>query len=186
MTSEQKEVIQYHIDSKFIMTIDRCFHDETVSNVGFPICISDEFILTSVITDFHDEGYAVLRMKDIVDVYSNESDSVYEQICVSEGLQNKIHQKHIKEIDSPDKILSQLKFYDGFVCIQCENQIERCSFYMGKIISVEEKSVQFKDFGPDGKWDEESHEISYDEITQISFGDNYSSMFYKYAKMGIK
>lgn len=180
MTNEQREIIQYHIDNKFIMTIDRCFNGETTSVMGFPICMSDEFIITTVITDFHDEGYAVLRVKDIVDAYSNESVSIYEQICISEGLQNKIQQKNLKEIESLDKILLQLQGYDGFVCIQCEQQIEKCSFYMGNIISVEAKSVVFKDIGTDGKWDEECHTILYDEITQISFGDNYSRMFYKY------
>lgn len=48
MVYDKKKVYEV-IHSKFIMTIDRCFHDETVSNVGFPICMSDEFILTSVI-----------------------------------------------------------------------------------------------------------------------------------------
>lgn len=183
MTNEQREIIQYHIDNKFIMTIDRCYNDETTSVMGFPICMSDEFIITTVITDFHDEGYAVLRVKDIVDAYSNESDSIYEQICVSEGLQDKIQQKNLKGIESLEKILLQLKDYDGFVCIQCEQQIEKCSFYMGNIISVESKSVVFKDIGTDGKWDEECHTILYDEITQISFGDNYSRMFYKHFAM---
>ena len=67
MTSEQKEIIQYHIDNKFIMSIDRCFNGETTSTVGFPIFLSDDFILTTIITDFRDEGYAILRTKDITD-----------------------------------------------------------------------------------------------------------------------
>lgn len=183
MTNEQKEIIQYHIDNKFIMKIDRCFNGETISVMGFPIFMSDEFLFTTVVTDFHDEGYAVLCVKDIVDAYSNESDSTYEQICVSEGLQDKIQQKNLKGIESLEKILLQLNDYDGFVCIQCEQQIEKCSFYMGNIISVDEKSVVFKDFGPDGKWDDECHAILYEEITQISFADNYSRMFYKYSSM---
>ena len=92
MTREQKEIIQYHLDEKLIMTIDRCFNNETSSIIGFPICLSDEFILTTVIVDFHDEGYAIVRTKDIVDVYSKECDSFNEQICIFEGLQEKIHQ----------------------------------------------------------------------------------------------
>ena len=37
MTREQKEIIQYHLDEKLIMTIDRCFNKETSSIIGFPI-----------------------------------------------------------------------------------------------------------------------------------------------------
>lgn len=182
MTSEQKEIIQYHIDNKFIMSIDRCFNGETISTVGFPICFSDEFVLTTIVTDFRDEGYAILRTKDIVDAYSNESYSFNEQICVSEGLQDKIQQRHVKDIDSLKQILLQLKKYDGFICIQCEQQLERCSFYMGEIITIADDRFNFKDIGMDGMWDDETHDISYEDITQISFGDNYSKMYYKYAK----
>lgn len=180
MTSEQKEIIQYHIDKKFIMSIDRCFNGETTSTVGFPISMSDDFVLTTIITDFRDEGYAILRTKDIIDTYSNEKDSFNEQICISEGLQNKIHQEYVKEIDSLKHIFLQLNDYDGFICVQCEQQLERCSFYMGKIVAIDDDNVSFKDIGMDGIWDDEIHSILYEDITQISFGDNYSKMYYKY------
>lgn len=180
MTSEQKEIIQYHIDKKFIMSIDRCFNGETTSTVGFPICLSDSFILTTIITDFRDEGYAILRTKDIIDAYSNESASFNEQICISEGLQDKIRQEHVKVIDSLKQIFIQLNNYDGFICVQCEQQLERCSFYMGEIVAIDDDNVSFKDIGMDGIWDDEIHSILYEDITQISFGDNYSKMYYKY------
>lgn len=183
MTNEQREIVQYHIDNRFLMTIDRCFNGETTSTIGFPICLSDKYILTTIITDFHDEGYAVLRTKDITDAYSNESDSFNEEICISEGLQDKVKQNFIKEIDSLNQVLFQLKKYNGFMCIQCEEQVERCSFYMGNIITIEEDSVIFRDVGTDGKLEDEIHSIPYKEITQISFGDNYSKMYWKYVNV---
>lgn len=182
MTSEKKEIIQYHIDNKFIMTIDRCFNNETTSTEGFPIWLSEEFILTTVIVDFHDEGYAILRTKDIVDAYSNESDSFNEKICVSEGLQDKIQQEYVKETDSLKQILLQLKNYDGFICIHCEQQLKKCSFYMGKILEVKEDALLFKDVDMFGKWDENINTILFEDITQITYGDNYSKMYYKYVR----
>ena len=53
---------------------------------------------------------------------------------------------------------------------------------MGKIITIEEDSVICRDIGTDGKWEDEIHSIPYEEITQISFGDNYSKMYWKYVK----
>lgn len=180
MTRDQKEIIQYHIDNKLMMSIDRYFDGETTSTVGFPIFLSDKFVLTTIITDFRDEGYAILRTKDIMDAYSNESVAFNEQICISEGLQDKIYQDHVKEIDSLKQIFLQLNNYDGFICVQCEQQLERCSFYMGRIVDVEDDTVRFKDIGMDGVWDDEVHDIPYEDITQISYGDNYSKMYYKY------
>ena len=182
MSNEFNEIIQYHIENEFIMTIDRNFNNETSSTTGFPICLSEEFILTTVIVDFHDEGYAIMRTKDVVDVYSKESDSFNEQICISEGLQEKIHQEYVKEINSLKQIFLQLNNYDGFICVQCEQQLEKCSFYMGKIVAIDEDNVSFKDVGMDGVWDDEIHDISYEDITQVSYGDNYSKMYYKYVK----
>lgn len=182
MTSEQIEIIQYHIDNKLLMNIDRCFNGEITSTLGFPICLSKKFILTTVITDFHDEGYAILRTNDIVDAYSKESYSFNEKICVAEGLQDRIYQSYIKELGSLKQILLQLDKYDGFICIQCEQQTERCSFYMGKIITVADDNVIFKDIGMDGIWDEEAHSILYKDITQVTYGDNYSKMYCKYVK----
>lgn len=182
MKSEQKAVIQYHIDNKLLMTIDRCFNDEITSVIGFPIYLSEEYILTTIIVDFHDEGYAILRTRDIVDVYSNESDFFNEQICISEGLQDMVKQEYVKEMESLKQILLQLKRYDGFICIQCEQQLEKCAFYLGKVITVEDDGINFKDVGMDGIWDNEIHKIPYEEITQISYGDNYSKMYYKYVE----
>ncbi len=52
---------------------------------------------------------------------------------------------------------------------------------MGNIITIEKDSIVFRDIGTDGIWDDEVHSIPYEEITQISFGDNYSKTFCKYA-----
>ena len=51
---------------------------------------------------------------------------------------------------------------------------------MGKIVAIEDDTVRFKDVGMDGVWDDEVHDIPYEDITQISYGDNYSKMYYKY------
>ena len=142
--------------------------------------MTEDFVLTTNIVDFHDEGYAIIRTKDIVDVYSKKSDGFNEQICISEGLQDKIRQENVKEIDSLKQIFLQLNNYDGFICVQCEQQLERCSFYMGEIVAIDDDNVSFKDIGMDGIWDDEIHSIPYEDITQISYGDNYSKMYYKY------
>lgn len=53
---------------------------------------------------------------------------------------------------------------------------------MGKIITVEDDCISFLDVGMDGMWDIDAHEICFDEITQISCGDNYSKIYYKYVE----
>ena len=180
-SKELHEIIQYHIDNKMLLNIERTFDNETDVVRGFPIKISEELLLMTIINDFHDEGFALLRLSDISDAYSKESDAFYEKICITEGLQNKVQQCHISTICSVKCVLQQLEGYDGFISIECEEQREKCAFFLGKIITAEDYGVTFKDVGVDGEWDNEAHKISYADITQITFGDNYSKTFYKYA-----
>ena len=178
---ELHETIQYHIDNKMLLNVERTFDNETDVVRGFPIKISEELLLMTVINDFHDEGFVLLRLSDISDAYSKESDAFYEKICISEGLQNKVQQCHVNTICSVKCALQQLESYDGFISIECEEQREKCAFFLGKIITSEDDGVTFKDVGVDGEWDNETHKIPYGDITQISFGDNYSKTYYKYA-----
>ena len=53
---------------------------------------------------------------------------------------------------------------------------------MGKNVAVDDDKVSFKDIGMDGIWDDEIHSILYEDITQVTYGDNYSKMYYKYVK----
>lgn len=180
LNKELLEIIDYHIENKMIITIEREFNDKTDSIMGFPIAISKNFLLMTVIYDFHDEGYTVLRLSDICDAYSKESNNFYEKICIAEGLQDKISTVFIEDISSIRQILRQMQNYDGYISIQCEEQIERNSFYLGEIMDIKDCHLIFKDIGPDGKWDEELNTILFDDITQISFDNYYSKMFYKY------
>lgn len=175
------ETIQYHMNNKMIINIERVFNVEMDIIHGFPIAMSNELILMSVISDFHDEGFAILRLSDITDAYSTENDAFYEKICISEKIGNNTTTT-IKDITNLTFVLKQLMNYDGFISIQCEEQIEKCTFYLGKIDIIEYDGVIFKDVGMDGIWDVETHKILFDKITQITFGDNYSKMFYKYAE----
>lgn len=179
-SKELQETIQYHIDNKMLLNIERTFDNETDIVRGFPINVSEELVLMTVVNDFHDEGFVILRLSDISDAYSKESDAFYEKICISEGLQNKVQQCCINAICSVKCVLQQLESYDGFISIECEEQREKCAFFLGKIVTAEDGGVTFEDVGVDGEWDNESHQIPYADITQITFGDNYSKTFYKY------
>ncbi len=180
LLNEIVETIKYHIIKKKIIRIERkdMFDAEPIN--GLPIMLSNRFLLMTVVNDFHDEGYAILNIANITDAYSNEYDTFYEKICISEGLLDIPRPKFLSSIHSYKQIFKCLQVYEGLVSIQCEKQIKRCAFYLGIVKAVKDENVEFLDIGMDGKWDNETHIIQYDEITQINFGDNYSKMYYKY------
>ena len=143
--------------------------------------LSDKFLLMTVINDFHDEGFTILNIKDITDAYSYESYAFYEKICISEGLRDIELPGSINSLSDHEQIFKCLQGYDGLISVQCEKQTETNAFFLGRIKAVTSDGVEFLDIGMDGKWDNETHIILYSEISQISFGDHYSKMYYKYS-----
>lgn len=174
------ETIKYHIENKMIINIIRDFSTEIYT--GFPLLISDDFLLITNVYDFFDNGYTILRLVDISDAYSKESEVFYESICIAEGLQDKAVPYFCTDISSLWLILEQLRRYEGYISIQCEKQVKDGFFYMGNIIKIEENQLYFVSIGTDGKWEDEPCKILFDDITQICFGDNYSMTYYKYTK----
>ena len=176
------ENIKYHIENKMYITIERIFEEELNTISGFPLIITDKYLLMTVIVDFHDEGYSLLMIEDISDAYSKENDNFYEKICINEGLQKKEIPTFLHDLSDIKQILVDLQHYDGFIAIQCEKQNINYTFCLGKIQTVKENCVIFKDVDMNGKWDESLDEILFDNITQITFDDNYSKTYYKYVK----
>ncbi|MGM9937699.1 MAG: hypothetical protein ACI38A_10160 [Candidatus Ornithomonoglobus sp.] len=180
LSDESREIIQYHIDEKMLIDIERndIASEETIH--GFPLMLSQKFLLMTVIYDFHDEGYCILNTEYITDAYSHESDAFREKICISEGLRDIPCPEFLKGLQNYRQILENLQGYNGFISIQCEKEQQKCNFFLGKINSAENDRVIFHCFGADGMWDDKYDEIMYNDITQITFGDNYSKMLYKY------
>ncbi len=173
-----RSIVKYHIQNKMILRVERNIGTEQYIE-GFPISLSQRFLLMTVINDFHDEGYAIIKVKDIKRVYSKESITFYEEMCKNEGLDKKAIPV-ISSLSCEKTILSELKNYNGFVEIECEQENGDEEFYLGVIKENLNEKVKMRTFDVTGKWSEADESIMYDKITKIAFGDNYSKTYYKY------
>ena len=66
MNNEIIETIKYHIKNRMYITVERVFENELNSVSGFPLIITDKYLLMTVIADFHDEGYTILKIDILV------------------------------------------------------------------------------------------------------------------------
>lgn len=173
--------IKYHIDNKLLLTVERLAFESNVHR-GFPVKITNDFLLMTNIIDFHNEGYILLRCADVTNAYSKESDVFYENICISEGLQKEIEKCKIDISKNVHSILNQLNEINSFITIHCEKETEKCNFFMGQIKNIKDDYVEFLSLDVDGKWDRETDIIYFSDITMISVDDHYAKMFYKYVK----
>lgn len=180
MNKELFEVIEYHIENKMLLTVERGNIFESDKCRGFPIKVTDDFLLMTNIIDFHDEGYILLRCEDITDVYSKDSDLFYESVCFNEGLYSKTKECPVHVITDFTLILSQLNTYNKYISIHCENESEHCGYFLGKIDKMLDDGIKFRSIGVDGQWNEVIDYIPFCDITMITVEDYYAKMFYKY------
>ena len=175
--------IKEHIDNKSLLRVDRSDAIDGESIIGFPVCLSDTLLLMSNVVDLHDEGYIIVRLSDITDAYLLESDSFYERMCSGEGLKaNAFDQNTLKDVEDLESVLNQLAGYPGFVSISCDLLDNELCFSIGKIAKIENGMVRFNHFDAEGIWEDTERLIPIAQITSISFGDNYSKIYFKYMK----
>lgn len=175
------EIIQYHIDNKMILNVERENISESVKITGFPIILTNEYLFMTNIYDFHDEGYVLIKTSDITDAYSTDDESFYESICIKERLQDKIYSSPIKEWVDMKAFIEDI-MERRYVTFHCEKESEKCNFYMGKVENTTEDFVELLSLGADGKWDDKTDTLYFSNITMIVIDDYYAKMFYKYSK----
>lgn len=181
MTKEMMEIIQYHIDNKMIMNIERKNISKGERITGFPVVLTDDYLLMTNIYDFHDEGYVLVKVCDITDAYSKDVESFYESICIKEKLQEKISKcpvDDVKDVKSFIEIISQKRY----ITLHCEKETKKCNFFLGKVMSVKNNFIEFISLGVDGKWNDKTDIIYLSDITMITFDDYYAKTYYKYVE----
>ncbi len=181
MTEKQKILTQSYIRDCKMIQVERADINPDESFTGFPVWLSDSFLLMTNVYDFHDEGYVLLRVPDITEVTAKESD-FYENICVKEGLRERVSACFVKETNMYFEALQQFLQYPGYISIHCENEDELPQYLLGRIVSSEETGVKFASLGCDGEWNPELDFIAYDKITMLAWEDYYAKMYYRYCK----
>lgn len=172
-----EEIISIYIDNVMYIDIERHNIDDALIG-GFPLYITNEFLVLSKVYDFRNDGITILRIKDITKISPFGHNSFIEDICKSEGL-DKIQNPYIN-LDSINSILSSIDTKEHYVTIQCEESDTELYFSIGIILNVADDYVSMKVFNTNGKWDSKVREIPYKEITLISIDDYYSKMLFKY------
>ena len=141
MNSEIMKNIEYHIEKGMLMRVKR--KSENGEYMGFPIKMTDCWLLMTNVDDFHDEGYLLLQTEDILDAYSKESDSFYEKICIAEGLREKVKSCPIALSDDISHMLKQPKEKDVCVELYCKDSEQEGGFFLGKICDISKKASKF-------------------------------------------
>lgn len=152
------------------------------SHFGFVLGVGKELVLLHQFHDFYPDGYAALRLEDIVTIRSGEQERFFESILHREGLMDEVGIADPPSLDSLPALLEDLKRRERNVVLEVEgdDSDEDDEFLIGRIVRLTPDGVELLYFDPLGQWDLDPIEIGFDEITQVQFETPYVNKLSKY------
>lgn len=168
---QQKQIVRFarrDIDSDYIY--------------GIPLLLQKELVLVQFICDFTIDGYKILCLRDITEVYCSEEEIVYKKIMEQEGIFKEAVISQIENFINWKGLFEFLKKKYRAVIIECEELGEE-DFYIGRVVEATETEVKILYYDTMYRWNEVPDIIRYDSITLVSFGDRYSTISSKYCRL---
>ena len=142
-----------------------------------PIARSEELLFVHAFYNFKSDGYSILRIEDIYDILREKSEIFFERVINAEGVYAALNAPACINLTSWRGAIESLKsLYDYFI-IECDKEDD---FLIGKVTELRDWDFSFWYFDATGKWDDELDVIDYDELTTISFDDDYTKTIIKY------
>lgn len=146
---------------------------------GYVVDLSDDFVLIQEVDDFKICGYIVIPIKSISEIICNKNEKFFDKIMESEGLKQKIKNKHKINLKNWKTIFKSIKNLDFNVIVENEVPDDE-TFDIGPIIKINSTKMKIRYFNAQGVINAELTKIPYNKITLVNFDDSYINIFSKY------
>lgn len=176
--TEKIDIIKQNIEKLHEIKLNRSKIGADSLNC-IPLEISKNLVLLQEIYDFELDGYVILRIKDITSIEITKSQQFSQFILEKEGKLNQIRKPSINSIDDWETVLTELSNPENNIIVECDSK-ETSKFFIGKITSIDKKSLFLLYFNGAGEWDDEPTEIPLKDITSINFDSKYINIISKY------
>jgi hypothetical protein len=164
-----------------LVHLERPLIDEGADVKGYLLDAGDEWILVNEVSDFHLNGYCLIRRMDIECVRRGRYERIMEAILRREGV------RAAKELESPMRLDATADMFADLLgldeCLIIEGELEESEFfYIGKLVRVGRKSMSIHHFDASGRWDPIPSLVNYENITRVTWGSEYIRIFSKYTR----
>lgn len=167
-------------EKRTLVTVSRAIED--VENVhGFVLATSEDLVLLHEVNEFHLDGFRILRRVDIARARHSQYERYRAAILKSEKQLKNVGLSEELEIDRWESAFRSLKGIGRNLIVEAEHP-EVDEFLIGKIVRVNKKSVTLRNFDALGMWDQEPRRLGYDDITSVTFDNEYVTIFSKYLR----
>ncbi|MBN2212320.1 MAG: hypothetical protein JW709_13060 [Sedimentisphaerales bacterium] len=178
-----KDRIEKYIAKSAVIKIYTDIEGEEEEYYGVPVLVSRSLLAFQEIRDFHFDGYRIVRLKDIVKIRRSKCDVVQEKILKHTGEFAKYSIPGWLRVGSWKILLKSIKGRNLCICI-ASGLMDVNVFVVGEIYALKDDAVVLKSFDAHGNWCKPKHRINYSDITEVSFGDEYSVTFNEFVKNG--
>lgn len=150
---------------------------------GFPLAIGKQLLLMKDTVDFLVDGYVVLPLRQIAHIHSGESQRFHDMIMSGLHQLRKVRlPAHPVALDAWAACVSTVAASNRLLIVDCDlrdGDVED-DFFLGPIVAISDDSLAIHAVSATAEWYDEIDKVPYNEITDIRFGDHYSSAYLKY------
>ena len=148
---------------------------------GFPLAVSEEWMLCHAIVDFHLNGYRLLRLRDIQRVNWWGVRSGYQRILKERGIPDQLGLDFNLDIASIQTILTGLKRRPQETVLVHFDYERPDALHVGRPLRVGAIAFTFATISTNGKWDEPPARVKYDDVFMIEFRCEYGEAYGNFA-----
>ena len=182
MPAENDAALSSFVEKKEFLTVYRRFDEPDLSVSGYLLGFSADLLLLQREDEFLLNGYCILRRRDVEELRSGPYEKTIRRILEAEGVQERYYGLEPPlPLESWSDLFRELKRRDLHVIIECEEE-EDPDFFIGPVERVSLHSVGIQYYDPAGRLLEQLSIIAFEDITKVTFGDRYTTVFRKYLK----
>jgi hypothetical protein len=148
---------------------------------GFPLAVSDEWILCHAVLDFHLNGYKLLRLRDVQRVRWWGVRGGYHRILKEKGIPGQLGLDFNLDITSIQTILTGLKCRAQETVLVYFDYERPDALHVGRPLRVGTNAFTFATISTNGTWDEPPARIIYENVYMIEFRCEYGEAYGQFA-----
>lgn len=163
-----------------LVHLERPEIDEGADVKGFLLDAGSEWILLNEVSDFHTNGFTLVRRQDVDAVRRGRYERTMEAILRMQQTRAQNPGFRIR-LDLADEMFEDLLAAKLPLIVEGEDPDDEF-FYIGNLVRVGKKSLSIHHFDATGRWDEMPSLLSYEGITRVTFGSEYINTFARYTR----
>ena len=163
-----------HIAKRQLIAISR---KELGSNKrqGFPLAYSPDLLVLRYVHDFYLDGLLLVRRNDITESFCRGTDKFQRKLLEAENLLKRRLFSFSQPLGSLHAFLSSLGRKQVVIIENESPDIE--DFYIGRIVSANQESIELQVFSGVGNWEKNTTKIPTKDVTCCQLESNYISFY---------